>query len=352
MVLFFGTGDVLWVAFSLASSSSPPPSSWTPKRKKSQGLMRVNRALRSTHSRREANRFISQGRLNRNGAVVTNPDHLLSSGDTVQLDGRLILWEEKDLQPHRYLKYHKPRGVVCTTDRRVKHNILDEMETSTEIIGPLVLGSVADASTSENGNDMERRVYPIGRLDADSTGLILLTSNGDIVNPLLRSGDDKSKEYHVITEPMATDDDIRQLSEGLTITTMARREGVTVPVTAKTLPCLVEMRRANKKNRDDATRDDAADIQPHSPGELRFVIREGRNRQIRKMCSTLGLEVMSLHRVAFAGITLDGCEGQGECVHLTKEEMITIGGGPTREERRSPEEKARRKLKKQNKKGK
>mmetsp|Transcript_1850 Transcript_1850/g.3323 ORF Transcript_1850/g.3323 Transcript_1850/m.3323 type:complete len:156 (-) Transcript_1850:22-489(-) len=153
---------------------------------------------------------------------------------------------------------------------------------------------------------------------------------------------------------MATDDDIRQLCEGVIITTLARRDGVAaVPVTAKTLPCIVEMMRAenNKKTRDDGNCDNDADgNQPFSPGELRFVIKEGRNRQIRKMCSTLGLEVTSLHRVAFAGITLHGCEGQGEYVDLTEDEMITIGGGPTREERRSPEEKARRKLKKQNKK--
>ena len=233
---------------------------------------------------------------------------------------------------------------------------------STDIINsPLVLGSIDNASTnSVNGIDVDqsqsRRVYPIGRLDADSTGLILLTSNGDFVNPLLRSGDDKSQEYHVITEPMATDDDIRQLCEGVIMTTLARRDGVAaVPVTAKTLPYIVEMMRAenDKRTRDDGNCDDDVDMninQPLSPGELRFVIKEGRNRQIRKICSTLGLEVTSLHRVAFAGITLDGCEGRGEYIDLTEEEMITIGGGPTREERRSPEEKARRKLKKQNKK--
>lgn len=351
MGLFFGTCDFLCVALSLASSSSPWP---TPKTRKAQG-MRVNRALRSTHSRREANRFIHQGRLSRNGAVVTNPDHRLSSGDTVHLDGILILWEEKDLQPHRYLKYHKPRGVVCTTDRRVENNILDEVETtlgsSMGSSSPLLPGSVDDVSASSaNGDDdqQSRRIYPIGRLDAESTGLILLTSDGDVVNPLLRSGDDKSKEYHVITEPVATDDDIRQLCEGVIITTLARRDGVAaVPVTAKTLPCLVEMGHPGRKHGTDANCVNDATL---SPGELRFVIREGRNRQIRKMCSTLGLEVTSLHRVTFAGITLDGCEGQGECVDLTKDEMITIGGGPTREERRSPEEKARRKLKKQNKK--
>ena len=191
---------------------SPPPSS-TPKikRKKPQGTLRVNRALRCTHSRRETNRFISQGRLSQNGVVVSNPDHLLLSGDTVQLDGIFISWEEKDLPSHRYVKYHKPRGVVCTTDRRVKNNILDAIESTTEAVSDI---KDCESTVITNYDDKEhlisqstrRRVYPIGRLDADSTGLILLTSNGDIVNPLLRSGDDKSKEYHVTTEPMATKD--------------------------------------------------------------------------------------------------------------------------------------------------
>lgn len=328
---------------------SPPSSTPKIKRKKPQGTLRVNRALRSTHSRRETNRFISQGRLSQNGVVVSNPDHLLLSGDTVQLDGNFILWEEKDLPSHRYVKYHKPRGVVCTTDRRVKNNILDAIESTTEAVSDI---EDCKSTVITNYDDKEhlsqsarRRVYPIGRLDADSTGLILLTSNGDIVNPLLRSGDDKSKEYHVITEPMATNDNIRQLCEGVIITTLARREGDVVPITAKTLPCLVKMRGDEGKIQqgDDAT------IKHDDNVGLSFVIKEGRNRQIRKMCSTLGLEVTLLHRVEFAGITLDGCE-QGECVDLTEEEMISIGGGPTREERRSPEERARRKLKKQNKK--
>lgn len=331
MGIFFGIGDVLWVTLSLASSSSPR----TPKRQKKQGIMRVNRAPRATYSRRETNRFISQGRLSRNGVFVTNPDDRLCLGDTVKLDGTLILWEEKDLQPHRYLKYNKPLGVICTTDRRIERNILSEVETS--------LGSSSTWSVDANGNDVNvdhsqsRRVYPIGRLDAESTGLILLTSDGDVVNPLLRSEDKKSKEYHVVTEPMATDDDIRKLCEGVMITTLARKDGVAaVPVTAMTLPCVVEMRLSEREN--------------IATGELRFVIREGRNRQIRKMCHTLGLDVTSLHRVIFSGINLDGCEGQGECVDLTENEMIAIGRGPTKDERRSPEERARRKLKKQNKK--
>ena len=148
--------------------------------------LRVNRAMRATHSRRAVNRFIEEGRLVVNGAVATNPDSRLSPGDRVEFDGRSIAWEEEDLGPHLYLKFHKPAKVVTTNDARVENNIIDAM-------------AGYDASGAS------RRVYPIGRLDSDSTGLILLTSDGSIVNPLLRAHEGKRKEYDVTTSPRATD---------------------------------------------------------------------------------------------------------------------------------------------------
>ena len=153
--------------------------------------LRVNRALRATHSRRAVNRIIEEGRLSVNGMIATNPDSRLSSGDVVVFDGAPVAWEEDELGAHRYLKFHKPPSVVCTSDARVPNNIVDAL-----------------AGYNASGT---RRVYAIGRLDADSTGLILLTSDGDIVNPLLRAregkpgegkaGEGKRKEYHVTTSP-------------------------------------------------------------------------------------------------------------------------------------------------------
>jgi len=111
-------------------------------------------------------------------------------------------------------------------------------------------------------------------------------------------------------------------------------------VTAKTLPCVVE-RMPKSTSHDDVGSNEQM---------LRFIIKEGRNRQIRRMCSALELEVTSLHRVAFAGIKLGGCELPGQFTDLTKEELSLIGRGPSREERRTPEEREQRKLKKLNKK--
>ena len=351
MVTFTNNTCFLWTVLSLLTStsslslslsSSPTPTPKKRNKQKQQG-MRVNRALRATHSRREVNHFISNGRISCNGKVTTNPDDRLSVNDIVRLDDQVIMWEEKDLPTHRYLKYHKPRGVICTTDRRVEGNIVDEVETSILRNNNININNNINNNNNINKSPHQRRVYPIGRLDGDSTGLILLTSDGDIVNPLLRTDDgnnnnnnnniSKRKEYHVVTEPMATDENIIELCEGIVITTLARRDGVAgVPISARTLPCLVE-------RKEDA-----------SLSTLRFVITEGRNRQIRKMCSSLGLKVIDLHRVNFAGITLDGCERLGDCSELTKEEMVLIGKGPTRDELRTPEERQMRKLKKLNKK--
>eukprot|EP00978_Attheya_sp_CCMP212_P032061 scaffold123514_cov54-Attheya_sp.AAC.1 len=293
--------------------------------------LRVNRALRTTHSRRECNRFIAEGRLLVNGVAAVNPDDRLAPGDHVQLDGEEVAWMEDEIEPHRYIKFNKPAGVVCTTDRRVPGNINDAFE------------SFGGGSSKHNSN-ATRRVYPIGRLDAESTGLILLTSDGSIVNPLLRSGEKKVKEYHVMTEPCATDAHILQLAAGIVITTKARKDGGMADVTAKTLPCTVERIDATINT---GTRSTNASYDNKSAA-LRFVLGEGRNRQIRRMCAAVGIEVTSLHRVGFAGISLQGCENAGDWASLTEAEELTIGArkGPTRNELRTPEERARRKAKK------
>ena len=278
--------------------------------------LRVNRALRATHSRREANRLIEAGRLLVNGEVVTNPDSRLLAGDRVEFQGRMVAWEESELGPHRYIKLHKPRGVECTTAAHVPNNILNALAAGD--------GHRETAVNSSAG----RRVYPIGRLDTESTGLILLTSNGDIVNPLLRASDGKRKEYEVVTSPRATDGDVTRLSQGVVITTMARRSGIAQEVTAPTRPCIVERKDGNT---------------------LRFVLQEGRNRQVRRMCAAVGLEVTSLHRVGFSGVTLDGIEAEGTWLELSAEEELAIGARlpPTRDEQRTPEERARRKARKE-----
>ena len=276
--------------------------------------MRVNRALRATHSRRESNRFIADGRLTVNGKTILNPDTRLTEGDIVHFDGAPVVWAEDELGPHRHIKYHKPAGVVSTTKGR--RNMMDALS----------------AAGCQDNDDVSspRRVYPIGRLDAESTGLMLLTSDGSIVNALLRGAEGKRKIYHVTTAPRASDAAIRQLGAGVVITTVAQREGVPTNVTAPTRPCEVTRLEGHVDD---------------SCGRLQFVLEEGRNRQIRKMCAALELAVVCLHRVSFSGVDLTGCEEVGSWAPLSAEEELAIGARkpPTRSERRTPEERARRK---------
>lgn len=275
--------------------------------------VRVNKALRATHSRRQADALVAAGRVRVNG-IVAVAGTMLSHGDEVRLDGKRVDWERLNLPaqgdapaggavcsaaagevvPSRvftYVKMWKRRGVVSTTDRRQRGNIIDE------------LGSV-----EARGGGAADRLFPVGRLDADSTGLILLTSDGGIVNRLLKSSESKRKEYLVVVDRLPSDEAVRELASGVVITTVAQRDGRRAPpLTCPTKPCVVE-RTGSARGR-----------------ELRFVLQEGRNRQIRRMCSALGLQVVSLHRVGFAGVSLRGCAAPGDWRHLDAEELRILG---------------------------
>ena len=253
------------------------------------GGVRINKALKATHSRRAADALIADGRVTVNGKMAEAGTRL-KTGDVVRLDDVQIDWERLNVvdgntsdAPFVYIKLWKRRGIVCTTDRRQKRNILDSLGT---------IPGVSD------------RIYPIGRLDADSTGLILLTSDGSIVNGLLRASEKKSKEYLVSTDKPATEVQIAQLARGVTITTVAQRDGRSKPLTAPTKPCIVERLATG-----------------YDPCRLRFVLQEGRNRQIRRMCEACGLRVTRLHRIAFAGIRLDGLQAPGDWAPLTTDEV-------------------------------
>jgi len=268
----------------------------------------VNKALRATHSRREADKLIDQGRVTVNGRVATQGSRLLP-GDIVELDGRRVAWQRLNLPtgeaagPRRFvwLKMWKPKGVVCTTDQRQKRNIID------------AIGDVPG---------VRDRFYPVGRLDADSTGLILLTSDGNLVNRLLRAGERKRKVYLVATDRRATDAEIRRLASGVTITTVAQRDGKAKPLTAPTRPCIVE--RAQEGTGDGYGRRQGRRADDTL---LRIVLEEGRNRQIRRMCEALGLRVVTLHRVGFSGINLDGCPRPGAWTFLTDAEIDILEAG-------------------------
>ncbi len=221
--------------------------------------MRLNKYISESGlcSRREADAWIEAGRVTVNGA----PGALgtkVGEGDTVQIDGRELPRQRRDV----YLMLNKPSGVTCTTERDIAGNIVD-------FVGH------------------RERIFPIGRLDKDSEGLILLTNNGDIVNEILRVEHGHEKEYVVTVERPVTPTFLSMMAAGVRIGG------------EKTKPCVVA--RAGNAS-------------------FRIVLTQGLNRQIRRMCSTLGWRVKSLVRLRIMHIRL-GSLASGAWRDLTPEEI-------------------------------
>lgn len=206
--------------------------------------MRLNKYLseKGLCSRREADDWIGSGRveINRRIALLGTP---VEDGDEVRVDGRVV--SERKLA-HVTIAFNKPAGVTCTTEARVRDNIID-------FIGH------------------EQRIFPIGRLDKDSEGLILLTSDGDIVNALLRAEHGHEKEYLVEVDRPVSEGFLRGMERGVEI------------LDTRTLPC-----------------------KAWGVGKYRFriVLTQGLNRQIRRMCEHFGYEVIALQRTRFVNIEL------------------------------------------------
>ena len=275
--------------------------------------VRLNKAFKSTHSRRQADKLIESGRVLVNGSVPNGMGVRLFPGDVVTLDDKPVDWERLTVEAdqnsifvndkqgkgrplqeqeqqheqqstHMYIKYWKPRGIECTTDQRVKGNIID------------AVGSIPGVTD---------RFWPMGRLDKDTSGLIIMTTDGPTTQRILKSDSRKYKTYLVETDRRASNSQIKQLAEGVRIINHISRDGNVKQRWITTQPAVVERG-------------------PHAqtyPNQLLFQIHEGKNRQIRRMCQALNLEVKRLHRIDFAGITLDGCEGPGTCAFLSEDEI-------------------------------
>lgn len=212
-------------------------------------------------SRRAADKLIEEGRVTVNGK---HPEMgtKVSSTDEISVDGKVVSIKKKS---RVYIAFNKPVGVVCTTDTRVeKNNIIDFI-------------------------NYPSRIFPIGRLDKDSEGLILLTDDGDIVNKILRSSNNHEKEYIVRVDKPISQTFVKRMSEGVPI------------LDTMTKPC-----RVQKLSRD----------------SFKIVLTQGLNRQIRRMCSYLDYEVESLKRVRIMNINL--MSDVGEYRNLTKEELNTL----------------------------
>jgi 23S rRNA pseudouridine2604 synthase len=208
--------------------------------------MRLNKFISETgiSSRREADSWIEQGRVAVNGVRATLGTQV-NEGDEVRVDGKPIGARQ---QKHVYIALNKPVGITCTTERHIDGNIVD-------FIGH------------------RERIFPIGRLDKDSEGLILLTSNGDIVNEILRSENNHEKEYVVSVDRPVTDEFLHGLSRGVRL----------AELNATTKPCKVS--RVSKNT-------------------FRIILTQGLNRQIRRMCEAFGYKVRRLQRIRIINVKL------------------------------------------------
>lgn len=221
--------------------------------------MRLNKFISESGvcSRREADQWIADGRVRINGAAAELGQRV-AGGDLVTVDGKPVAAKPA----HVYLALNKPVGITCTTERHVAGNIVDLVSHP-------------------------RRIFPIGRLDKDSEGLILLTSNGDIVNEILRAENGHEKEYVVTVDAPLTDDFLRGMAEGVDI------------LETRTLPATV--RRIGR------------DV-------FGIILTQGLNRQIRRMCAVFGYGVRRLQRVRVVNIGLDGIQ-RGQWRELTLAEL-------------------------------
>ena len=211
-------------------------------------------------SRREADKFIESGRVTLNGVIAVKGNRV-TEGDVVLLNGKPLRSNPKRI----YIAFHKPRGLTCTTDLRDKSNVVSYINHT-------------------------QRIFPIGRLDKDSEGLIFLTNDGDIVNKILRSRNGHEKEYIVVVDKPLAPDFVRRMSNGIPIL------GTT------TKQCAVE-----KKGQ----------------STFRIILTQGLNRQIRRMCEYMGYEVKKLKRIRIMSMKLDDL-AVGKWRYFTEAEMKEI----------------------------
>lgn len=211
--------------------------------------VRINKFLSEAGvcSRREADRQIEAGNVTIDGKIAQMGDRV-SDGQQVCFQGVPVKKEEEMV----LIALHKPAGIVCTAEKREKNNVIDYL-------------------------NYPKRIYPVGRLDKDSEGLLLLTNNGDIVNKMMRSGNMHEKEYIVTVNRPVTDSFLHGMANGVPL----------VELNTTTRKCRVE--RTGKK-------------------QFRIVLTQGLNRQIRRMCEYFGYRVQKLVRVRIMNIELGDLE--------------------------------------------
>lgn len=224
--------------------------------------VRINKFISETGfcSRREADKLVEQGRVTLNGRKAVLGDKATESDD-VRVDGKPLKAKKAGV----YIAFNKPVGITCTTERHIKGNIIDYIRH-------------------------KERIFPIGRLDKPSEGLIFLTSDGDIVNKILRAGNNHEKEYVVTVNKPITPDFILKMSSGVPILGIVTKK------------CFVRK---------------------ESTFVFTIILTQGLNRQIRRMCEYLGYNVTKLKRVRIMNVALNDLP-VGKWRNLTAAEMKEI----------------------------
>jgi 23S rRNA pseudouridine2604 synthase len=211
-------------------------------------------------SRRIADQYIEEGRVTINGSEARKGNRVLEN-DMVFIDGEPV----KNKSGAVYLMLNKPKGITCTTDLKDKSNIIDFI-------------------------NYKSRIFPIGRLDKLSEGLIFLTNDGDIVNKILRAGNNHEKEYVVITDKPITASFVNSMRNGISLSGIITKK------------CFVKQEGTNR---------------------FRIILTQGLNRQIRRMCAKLDYKVISLKRVRIMNITLLGLP-PGKWRNFSPKEILEI----------------------------
>ncbi len=229
-------------------------------------------------SRRKSEELIEQGKVKVNGITANIGDKINPKRDTVTVNGKKIVKQKT----HTYIMLHKPRGFITTMS--------DEMDR--KCVAQLI-------------KDVPGRVYPVGRLDRDSEGMLLFTNDGEFANAMTHPTRHVPKTYRVTVRPSVNEEQITKLTTGIMIDDRM------------TSPCEVRI----------VTREEGRVV-------LEIILHEGRNRQIRKMCEEVGLEVARLKRTAIGSIKL-GMLKQGDYRELTEDEVrkLMIAAGMERKKK-------------------
>jgi len=228
-------------------------------------MERINKYIASCGicSRRKADELISQGKVEINGQVVTDMGHKVDTNDIVKINGKLITKEEEKV----YIVLNKPKGYVTTSsDQFNRKNVIDLINENV-------------------------RVYPIGRLDMYTEGLLLLTNDGEFANAIMHPRNKIEKTYIVITNTKVTEKQLENLRNGVDI-----GDYITRPAKAKMI----------------------------SENKLQIIISEGKNRQVRRMCEAAGINLLNLKRVQIGNIKLENLQS-GKYRYLTEEEKKHMG---------------------------